>query len=296
MNGREKGFLLLTSRLGNPERKPLTVAQFRQLAQRAGTLGSDDPDRDLTEKDLLSLGYNREMAARILALFDEEALLEHYVRKGQTHGCVAVTRVDPVYPLTLHKRLGLDAPGSLWMKGDAAILDTPAVSLVGSRELREENREFAREAGRQAALQGYTLISGNARGADREAQDSCLAHGGKVISVVADSLLDKEPKENILYLSEDGYDLTFSAQRAHSRNRVIHAMPTLGVLVAQCTLSAGGTWQGTQKNLKHNWTDVFCYGDGSLAQQALCELGAEAIGIAALSDFYGLKNKTPGLF
>ena len=32
MNGKERGFLLLTSHLGDPERKPLTVAQFRQLA------------------------------------------------------------------------------------------------------------------------------------------------------------------------------------------------------------------------------------------------------------------------
>ena len=32
MTGPEKGFLLLTSHLGDPNRKPLTVAQFRQLA------------------------------------------------------------------------------------------------------------------------------------------------------------------------------------------------------------------------------------------------------------------------
>ncbi len=296
MNGREKGFLLLTGKLGNPERKCLTVAQFRQLAQRASALGMDDPDRDLCESDLLSLGYGREMAERIVGLLADEALLKHYIYKGESHSCHVLTRVSEGYPLTLHKRLGLDAPGSLWMKGDLAILDTPAVSLVGSRELRAENREFAREAGRQAALQGYTLISGNARGADREAQDSCLQHGGKVISVVADGLPDKMPGENMLYLSEDGYDLSFSAQRAHSRNRVIHAMPTLGVLVAQCNLFAGGTWQGTKKNLKRSWTDVFCYGDGSPAQRALCELGAEAIGIDALSDFYGLQKKVPGLF
>ena len=31
MTGAEYGFLLLTSQLGNPDRKPLTVAQFREL-------------------------------------------------------------------------------------------------------------------------------------------------------------------------------------------------------------------------------------------------------------------------
>ena len=34
MNPRERGFLLLTSHLGDPERKVLTVAQLRSLALR----------------------------------------------------------------------------------------------------------------------------------------------------------------------------------------------------------------------------------------------------------------------
>ena len=40
--------------------------------------------------------------------------------------------------------------------------------------MRQENRTFAEEVGRQAALQGLTLVSGNARGADRAAQESCV--------------------------------------------------------------------------------------------------------------------------
>ena len=87
------------------------------------------------------------------------------------------------------------------------------VALVGSRELREENWKFAAEVGRQAALQGYVLVSGNARGADRTAQEACLAAGGKVICVVADDLWKQPLRENILYLSEDDFEEGFSAQR-----------------------------------------------------------------------------------
>ena len=110
-----------------------------------------------------------------------------------------ITRVSDGYPLLLRKRLGLDSPGSLWIKGDASLLSQPAVSLVGSRDLNEPNREFAREVGRQAALQGYVLISGNARGADRTAQESCLNAGGRVISVVADELNKHPERENLIY-------------------------------------------------------------------------------------------------
>ena len=296
MIGREKGFLLLTSKLGNPNRRCLTVPQFRELAIKAEHLMVDDPNRDLAAEDLLALGYSRTMAERIVDLLCEEALLTHYIYKGSCEGCGVITRISTEYPQTLRKRLHLEAPGCLWAKGNLDILDTPALSLVGSRELSEENREFAREVGRQAAQQGYTLISGNARGADREAQESCLQHGGKVISVVADRLQDQTERENVLYLSEDGFDLPFSAQRALSRNRVIHALPTFGVFVAQCNLQSGGTWNGTEKNLKYGWSSVFCYGDQSPAQIELCLRGAEAVTMADLSDFYALQIKDTGLF
>ena len=296
MNAREAGFLLLTSKLGNPERHTLTMAQFRDLAGKAGYLAVDQPERELSKEDLLSLGYNRMMAERIFSLLQEEKLLSYYAHQGEKAGCVPLTRVSEEYPQTLRRRLRLEAPGSLWAKGDLEILHTPAISLVGSRELMEDNRDFAREVGRQAALQGYTLISGNARGADREAQESCLQWGGRVISVVADCLQEQQERENVLYLAEDGYDLPFTGFRALSRNRVIHALPTGGVFVAQCGLKTGGTWSGTEKNLRHNWSPVFCYADGSASQQELCDRGATAVTKAQLQDIYALHTVTPSLF
>ncbi len=272
------------------------MAQFRDLAAKVGYLTVDQPERELSEGDLLSLGYHRAMAGRIVGLLQDEMLLTHYVRQGEKAGCVPLTRVSEDYPQSLRRRLRLEAPGSLWAKGNIEILNTPAVALVGSRNLLEENREFAREVGRQAACQGYTLISGNARGADREAQESCLASGGKVISVVADCLQEQWERENVLYLSEDGYDLPFTGYRALSRNRVIHALPTGGVFVAQCGLKTGGTWSGTEKNLRHNWSPVFCFADQSPAQQELCARGATAVTKADLLDLYALHTVTPSLF
>jgi len=295
LNAREMGFLLLTSQLGDPKRKPLTVAQFRDLSRNVSHMEVDFPDRELNENDLLMLGYNREMAARIVCLLQEQALMKYYLKQGAKQSCFPLTRISSGYPQTLSGRLGLEAP-NLWFKGDMTLLDAPAVSLVGSRELMEDNREFAREVGRQAALQGFTLISGNARGADREAQESCLSNGGNVISVVADRLQSQPLEKNILYLSEDGYDLGFSAARAISRNRVIHALPTAGVFVAQCSLKTGGTWSGTEKNLQKGWSSVFCYADNSAAQMELCNRGAMAVRIRDLSDFYGLHTNMSRLF
>ena len=289
MRAAEWGFLLLSSHLGDPLRKPLTAPQLRKLALRMQVLERTTEDRDLDSSDLKRMGYSAEEANRILSLLAEERLLQNYLKSGEMAGCRPITRISEGYPLLLRKRLGLDSPGCLWVKGDASLLLQPAVALVGSRDLREENRAFAEEVGRQAALQSYVLVSGNARGADRRAQDACLEAGGKVISVVADELYKQPQQENVLYASEDGFGESFSSIRALSRNRVIHA---LGVktFVAQCSEGKGGTWSGTVKNLRGGWSAVFAFRDGSAAMIQLEQMGASLIGMEELESFYDLQK------
>lgn len=295
MTGPERGFLLLASHLGESRRKPLTTAQLRVLAERMQGSLAEDTDRELEIRDLQQLGYGPEMAKRIVELLSEEDVLNYYLRKGQVLGCTPITRISPDYPLHLRKRLGLDAPGVLWARGDVRLLGLPMIALVGSRELREENWRFSAEVGRQAAQQGYVLVSGNARGADRTAQESCLAAGGKVISVLADELWKQSPRENVLYLSEDDFEAGFSAQRALSRNRVIHALGLM-TFVAQANLHTGGTWDGTEKNLQNRWSPVYGFDDGSDAMAELSQMGMERIKLDALSDFYNLSQPEENIF
>lgn len=295
MNGREEGFLLLTSHLGNPERKVLTVAQFRLLAQCVRGSEYDDPTGELTQQELMNLGLDGRYAQRILELLSHREQLRCYLQEGTQLGCYPVTRVSPGYPGSVHKRLGLDAPGCLWCKGDQNLLHTPAVSLVGSRDLREENYRFAQEVGKQAAMQGITLVSGNARGADRAAQDACLSHGGSVICVVADSLCRQPAKERVLYISEDSFDAPFTSPRAHSRNRVIHALG-LAVFVAQSSEEKGGTWHGTMYNLQNCLSPVAVFCDGSEASERLIQHGAMPISTEQLGDIPSLFSQTQNLF
>ena len=291
MTGAERGFLLLSSHLGNPERKPLTTAQLRTLADRVRNAPRISEDRDLEASDLKALGYGMDMVQRICSLLREEELLDRYLHRAARLGCVPITRVSEGYPGILRQRLGLDSPGCLWAKGDVSILGTPAIALVGSRELEEENRKFAEAVGYEAAVQGLTLVSGNARGADKTAQESCLAAGGRVISIVADSLASHRERHNVLYLSEEDYEADFSAQRALSRNRCIHALGRM-VFVAQSTLQTGGTWDGTVKNLRFGWSPVACFRDGSEASTRLEQMGAYLVDIGNLDDFDILQEQT----
>lgn len=283
MKQAERGFLLLTSHLGDPERKCLTVPQFRALAMRVRDAEPETELRDLVPGDLKKLGYGTEMAERIVTLLEEEWRLDAYLSRAKLAGCGVITRVSDRYPQALRVRLGLDAPGCLWYKGDPSVLDSPLIALVGSREIREQNREFAREAGIQTARQGFALVSGNARGADKTAQDACLTAGGRIVSVLADDLSQQKEKDHVLYLSEDSFDVPFSPQRALSRNRVIHALPAL-TLVAQSNLKAGGTWDGTVRNLRGNWSKVCCFDDGSEAVALLEQMGAERVTMEQLQN------------
>ena len=287
MTGAERGFLLLCCHLGNPERRPVTAAQFRKLARRVRDSEKAPGDRELELSDLTKLGYHTEEGQRILKLLSEEDLLNRYLSKAAKHGCVPLTRLTPGYPRRILNALGDDAPGCLWARGDLSLLENPGIALVGSRELHPENERFAREAGTQAARQGLTLISGNARGTDRTAQDACLSAGGGVISILADRLTDHVPVRKILYLSEEGFDLEFSAQRALSRNRCIHALG-ITAIAAQCSLQTGGTWDGSVKNLRFGWSPLCVFDDGSESANLLEQMGAEKIGFEELKNLRNL--------
>ena len=289
MTGAERGFLLLCCHLGDPQRRPLTVAQFRRLARLVRSGEKSPDDRDLEPEDLTALGYGKADAQRIVDLFAGEALLDRYLQKARKAGCVPLTWLTPGYPQQLLEALGDDAPACLWARGDLSILEKDGIALVGSRDLLPDNQRFAHQVGLEAARQDLVLISGNARGADRTAQNSALASGGQVISIVADELQSHAPQPNLLYLSEEGFDLEFSAQRALSRNRCIHALGATAI-AAQCSLQTGGTWDGSVKNLRFGWSPLCVFDDGSESARLLEQMGAAKIGFGDLKDLRNLPS------
>lgn len=289
MTGVERGFLLLCAELGDG-RKPLTPAQFRTLRARvlARTEAAAEPDRPLAPADLLALGYDAEMARRIVELMEREQALSDYLSIAEELGIQPITRISAAYPARL-RRLGEQAPAVLFCRGDASLLSRPAVALVGSRELTSEGAAFAARVGTLAAREGYALVSGNARGADQTAQNACLAAGGAVIAVLPDGLQDHAPEnERTVYLCEWGWHLPIVAYRALERNRLIHALGEK-TLVAQSHLS-GGTWQGSQENLRRGWSPLFVHADGSPGCSALISMGACAVRLDALTS---LSTLTP---
>lgn len=277
MTATEEGVLLLCCPLGDPESQPLTMAQFRELGLRVRASGpSGDALRELQPSDVEALGYEREQAERIVRLLDRETRLRSYLRAAEARGIYPVTRLSPDYPVRVAARQKLSSPPVLFCKGNASLFTGASAAVVGSRRLNPGNADFAAEAGRLAAEEGLTLVSGGAEGADRTAQEACQAAGGQAVVFVPDRLTDHPDCANVLWCSEDGWDLPFTPIRALRRNGLIH-MQGDRVLAAQCTCGSGGTWHGCLENLKHGWSPLFVYADGSQGANALIERGATPV-------------------
>lgn len=256
----------------------LSLAQARELSRRARAagIGEEDPFRDVTVKDVRRLGYSEYEAGHIVSLLGRERQLDGYLLAAEKAGVTVITRLDNRFPRKLREQLGARCPAALFCRGDLRLLQRPCISVVGSRHLASPGAQFAAQAGRLAAKEGFTLCSGDAMGADRTAQEACLRGGGSVLIFPATELVYCPARENVLYAAEGGFELGFSAQRALGRNRFIHAMGEK-TLVAQTGFGKGGTWSGSLDNLQHEYSPLFVFDDKSEGARALCARGATPV-------------------
>ncbi len=256
----------------------LSLAQARELSRRARAagIGEEDPFRDVTVKDVRRLGYSEYEAGHIVSLLGRERQLDGYLLAAEKADVAVITRLDARFPQRLREQLGARCPAALFCRGDLELLQSVCVSVVGSRHLASPGAQFAGQAGCLAAREGFTLCSGDAMGADRTAQEACLRGGGSVLIFPATELVYCPARENVLCAAEGGFELGFSAQRALSRNRFIHAMGEK-TLVAQTSFGKGGTWNGSLDNLQHEYSPLFVFDDGSEGARALCARGATPV-------------------
>ena len=246
----------------------LNRREYRRLADRMLMYQSMLDDRPMNISVLRDIGCTLHEAEKIFRLIETENEGWRYLQSRPE--VTAVCRLSSYFP-TQMRRLE-ECPAALFCLGDIGILKLPRISLVGNRDLTGRGELFALQVGRWAAKHQYVLVSGGARGADTVAMNACLEAGGQVISVLPDRL-PAMPKENILYVSDEGYDMDFTAARALRRNHYIHAMGER-TYVAQCSECKGGTWSGAKDNLRRRLSPLFVNMDNSEGCRELLALGA----------------------
>jgi len=159
---------------------------------------------DTTQKKLSAdfERWNARLPSQALACAKQEELLpfddiEENVRKFIGHlrakfsVCVSGTfhyprgLRDAQYPVEL-----------FYYAGDVGLLESCSVSIVGARKCSEEGAARARRLAKELVGEGYSIVSGLAKGIDTAAMESTIENGGNTIGVIGTPINDAYPKEN----------------------------------------------------------------------------------------------------
>ncbi len=162
------------------------------------------------------------------------------------HVGATITLNDPHYPALL-KEIS-DPPATLFLCGDANILNQPQIAIVGSRNPTHAGCEIATEIASQLAAIGFCITSGLALGIDAAAHRGALNANGKTIAVLGCGLdrvypqrhcqLADQIRQTGALLSEFPPGTPPLAPHFPQRNRIISGL-SLGTLVVEATPKSG---------------------------------------------------------
>lgn len=202
---------------------------------------------------------------RVRFLLNRGSALALALEKWQRAGLWILTRSDVDYPGRLKHLLKIDSPPVLFGCGNRNLLNKGGIAVIGSRDATEADLQFAATLGNDAAAQGFSIVSGGARGIDEAAMLGALAHEGTAIGVMADSLLRAATSakyrkglmaNNLVLISPFNPEAGFDVGNAMSRNKYIYCLANASVVVSS-TKNKGGTWNGAVENIRQKWVPLW---------------------------------------
>ena len=206
---------------------------YRQLLRRFG-----DPVAAIAAlPDLARQGGG---AIKIWPRAEAERELGEAARRGARHLFLGL----PDYPALLAELE--TAPPAVILAGNAALLDRPAVAMVGARNASAAACRFARDLAAALGNEAVTIVSGLARGIDTAAHGGSIASG--TVAVIASGLDIGYPPENAglqqriaeegLLISEQPFGREPLARHFPARNRIIAGL-ALGTVVVEAAPKSG---------------------------------------------------------
>ena len=285
-----QAILLLTAPLIAGRREPsselLTPGEYNLLARTLRDKQSQPADLLGPEASVLVKACESAIdTARLERLLGRGFLLSQAIERWQTRAIWVVSRAEPDYPKRLKARLKEQTPPILYGCGDAAILDTGGLAIVGSRNVDDALVDYTENIGRLVARARRTVVSGGARGIDQAAMRGALEAGGSVAGVMADGLeaaaLARDHREllmggRLVLISPYDPAAGFNVGHAMQRNKLIYALAD-AALVVSSDYEKGGTWAGAVEQLeKLRLLPVYVRSNGEMGKglEALRQKGA----------------------
>jgi len=203
----------------------------------------------LTPADILDL-QNAKSELPNNAFFAENLL-------SQGYDLLPIT--SPEYSATLKQNLkAAQSPTLLYVKGNKQILKERSIAIVGSREADGKSLEFADNIAKLASKEYKVVVSGFAKGVDKQALDSAIKYKGQSIIVLPQGITTfnsgfktyyKQIVDgDVLVLSTFPPKAGWSVPLAMARNSIIYGLAD-EIYVAESS-EKGGTWAGVVDGLR----------------------------------------------
>lgn len=270
VDSQTQAVLLLTlsfGKSGNAGAKPLSTKEWARFAiwLRDHNLKPSSLLKGTLDDSLSGWTDRTITLSRLENLLDRGALLGLLLEKWQRAGLWAIARSDPDYPDRLKRRLKFEAPPILFGCGNKMLLKKGGIAVVGSRDATEEDITYTNNLGAEAAAQGYSIVSGGARGVDQSAMLGALECEGTAVGILADSLLRSATSAkyrkylmagDLALVSPFNPEAGFNVGNAMARNRSIYCLADTAVVISS-TPNKGGTWNGAIEDLEARWVPLW---------------------------------------
>lgn len=147
--------------------------------------------------DLLALAVKRNKLRRsrpIGDFLDAGEYADSVLFRCANEGVRIINDFEEDFPDALRFR---DHPILVYCRGDLSVLSNPnRAAVIGTRHPNDAGRDFAYNAGKVLAENGYTVVSGLAEGCDRAGHTGCLDAGGKTVAFMPSNISSIIPKKN----------------------------------------------------------------------------------------------------
>jgi predicted Rossmann fold nucleotide-binding protein DprA/Smf involved in DNA uptake len=199
-------------------------------------------------------------------------------------GYELITINSPDYSKTLKENLKKSSPPLLYVKGNKKLLNEDSIAVVGSRDASDIALKFTDNIAKIFSNQYKVIISGFAKGVDKQALDSAIKYIGHSIIVLPQGILTFNSgfrkyytqivDGNVLVLSIFHPKAVWNVSLAMARNPIIYGLAK-NIYVAQSN-NNGGTWAGVNDGLRKNRIIYVRYPDvdEKCANNLLIEKGA----------------------
>lgn len=207
---------------------------------------------------------------------------------AQGYDILPITHED--YPKLLKENLKFNAPTVIYTKGNKSLLQEPSIAIVGSRSADVMSLSFTDNIAKSATRNNKVVVSGFAKGVDRQALDSAVGTNGKSIIVLPQGIMTFGSgfkqyfrhivQGRVLVMSSFAPKAPWSVEFAMARNPIIYGMAS-EIFVAQSE-EKGGTWSGVIDGLRKKRSIYVRYPEKNEknANLLLIQNGASAVDIS----------------